>query len=239
MLPSQPNQSFIDGLACLQALAVSLKPLGCRELARMLDMNRTKVSRLLGTMEHLQLASKTANRKYVAGSGIHVLAAQSLYSSSLLKVALKPLEKLAGLNLTVALGVLWRDSVSYFYNRLPGTDVTDAIGRLNMYPATRSSIGMVLLADLKNEEIKDIYKEKEIPGFPEGIGRLLERIETIRSLEYGYVRETHIKSFSIAFGVGAPYIGAVALSGTVAEPEILKHLGALKETAREINELII
>ncbi|PZU27671.1 MAG: transcriptional regulator, partial [Stenotrophomonas sp.] len=34
---AQPNQSLIDGIATLQALASSPEPVGCRELARQLD----------------------------------------------------------------------------------------------------------------------------------------------------------------------------------------------------------
>ena len=33
-LGAQPNQSLIDGMATLQALATSAEPIGCRELAR-------------------------------------------------------------------------------------------------------------------------------------------------------------------------------------------------------------
>ena len=38
MLPAQPNQSLIDGLECLQALSSTDRPVGSRELARMLGL---------------------------------------------------------------------------------------------------------------------------------------------------------------------------------------------------------
>src|SRR5690348_18426155 len=80
-LNSQPNQSLIDGIATLQALATSSEPAGCRELARRLGIDATKVNRLLKTLAYLGIARQTADRKYAPGPGMHVLAAQSLFAS--------------------------------------------------------------------------------------------------------------------------------------------------------------
>ena len=86
-LNAQPNQSLIDGIATLQALAMSPEPIGSRELARQLGIDSTKVNRLLKTLAYLGIARQTANRKYTAGPGMHVLAAQSLFASGLIRRA--------------------------------------------------------------------------------------------------------------------------------------------------------
>ncbi|RRQ95553.1 transcriptional regulator, partial [Enterococcus faecalis] len=91
---AQPNQSLIDGINTLQALASSPEPIGCRELARQLDSDPTKINRLLTTLAYLGIARQTANRKYTAGPGMHVLAAQSLFASGLIRRALPELEQL-------------------------------------------------------------------------------------------------------------------------------------------------
>ncbi|MBI1519690.1 IclR family transcriptional regulator, partial [Escherichia coli] len=38
-MSSQPNQSLIDGIRCLQYLVSSDRAIGCRELARLMDIN--------------------------------------------------------------------------------------------------------------------------------------------------------------------------------------------------------
>src|SRR5262245_29763060 len=103
MLPAQPNQSLIDGLACLQALASSSEAVGNRELARALGLEPTRVNRLLKTLAHLGLAEQDAQRRYRPGPAIHVLAAQSLFGSKLIRRAIGPLEELHRFGLIVAL----------------------------------------------------------------------------------------------------------------------------------------
>src|SRR3569623_3112126 len=80
---AQPNQSLIDGITTLQALATSPEPGGCRELARRLHADPTKINRLLKTLAYLGIARQPANRKYTAGPVMHVLAAPSLFASRL------------------------------------------------------------------------------------------------------------------------------------------------------------
>src|SRR3569832_995305 len=117
---AQPNQSLIGGITTLQALATSPEPVGCRGLARRLHADPTKLNRLLRTLANLGIARQTANRKYTAGPGMHVLAAQSLFASGLIRRALPELEALRRFGHTVALGVLWGDNVSYLFFVPPG-----------------------------------------------------------------------------------------------------------------------
>jgi len=151
-LNAQPNQSLIDGIATLQALATSPEPVGCRELARRLDADPTKINRLLKTLAYLGIARQTANRKYTAGPGMHVLAAQSLFASGLIRRALPVLEGLRRFGHTVALGVLWGDSVSYLFHAPPGIEASRGLGRIGLLPATTSGIGIVLLSELDDDE---------------------------------------------------------------------------------------
>ena len=82
---AQPNQSLIDGIAVLQALAVSPDPVGGRELARRLGFEPTRVNRLLKTLAYLNIARQTADRRYAPGPGMTVLAAQSLFASQFIQ----------------------------------------------------------------------------------------------------------------------------------------------------------
>jgi hypothetical protein len=133
-LNAQPNKSLIDGIATLQALATSPDPVGSRELARRLNIDSVKVNRLLKTLAYLGIARQTADRKYTAGPGMHVLAAQSLFASGLIRNALPVLEGLRRFGHTVALGVLWQDNVSYLFHAPPGIEASRGLGRIGLLP---------------------------------------------------------------------------------------------------------
>lgn len=66
-MSSQPNQSLIDGIRCLQYLVSSDRAIGCRELARLMDINTTRVNRLLMTMASIGLTMQDEHRRYVPG----------------------------------------------------------------------------------------------------------------------------------------------------------------------------
>lgn len=233
---TQFNQGLVDGITTLQALATSDHPVGSRELARRLEMDTSKVNRLLRTLTYLGITRQTADRKYTAGPGMHVLAAQSLFASGLIKHALKPLESLTHYGLIVAMGVLWRDSVSFLYHALPGMPSHEALGRIGLYPATESGLGVALLANLSDDQIRDIYTTHDIPHFPEGIESLLDTVQNTRNL--GYARfETKVKTHqhTIAVTVGDPVVCAIGVSGWIPESvtgEIVEELKAVSEAIK-------
>lgn len=232
---AQPNQSLIDGIATLQALATAPEPIGCRELARRIGLDPTKANRLLKTLAYLGIARQTTNRKYTPGPGMHVLAAQSLFASGLIRRALPILEGLRRFGHTVALGVLWNDSVSYLFHAPPGLEASRGLGRIGLLPATTSGIGMVLLSELGDERVSAIYEAKDIPSFPGGLQELLDRLATIRQLGYARVhvaddRDHHV----IAVSTGDPGHAGVALSGWIPEGATEALVQALRIAAVEL-----
>ena len=229
-LNSQPNQSLIDGIATLQALATSSEPAGCRELARRLGIDPTKVNRLLKTLAYLGIARQTADRKYAPGPGMHVLAAQSLFASGLIRRALPVLEALRRFGHTVALGVLWEKNVSYLFHAPPGVEASHGLGRIGLLPATTSGIGMVLLSEHEDQEVRELYAGADIPQFPGGIEPLLAKLDEVRRLGYARVhvaddRDHHV----IAVSTGDPAHAGVGVSGWIPEaatPPIVEALQA-------------
>jgi DNA-binding IclR family transcriptional regulator len=126
-MSSQPNQSLIDGIRCLQYLVTSGRAIGCRELARLMGINATRVNRLLMTMAAIGLTQQDEHRRYLPGPGIHALAAQAIRGSALFSQALPLLERHAPKDIVVALGVLWEDQVIYIYHSEPGSQVSQAL----------------------------------------------------------------------------------------------------------------
>jgi len=234
-LNAQPNKSLIDGITTLQALATSPYPVGCRELARRLDIDPVKVNRLLKTLAYLGIARQTADRKYTAGPGMHVLAAQSLFASGLIRHALPVLENLRRFGHTVALGVLWQDSVSYLFHAPPGIEASRGLGRIGLLPATTSGIGIVLLSEYEDDDVRELYTDRELPMFPEGIEQLLAKLAEVRQLGYARVhvadaRDHHV----VAVSTGDPAHAGVAMSGWIPEAATTELVAALRAAATEI-----
>lgn len=157
-LPAQPNRSLMDGLACLQAITVCERAVGTRELARQLGLEATRVNRLLGTLAHLGLAEKDEKRRYRPGPAVHVLAAQAMFGSGLLRRALGHLDALRDTGLMIAMGVLWTDRVAYLYHGGSDTPASQAIGHVRLYPARRSGLGLAMLAERTLAEVDGLYR---------------------------------------------------------------------------------
>lgn len=209
-LPAQPNQSLIDGLAVLQGVIGRREAVGSRELGRELEIEPTRVNRLLKTLAHLGLTDQGEDRRYRPGPAIHVLAAQAMFGSGLIRKAIPHLESLHGHGLLVAMGVLWRDQVCYLYHATPGMPAGEALGRVGLFPATRSGIGMALLA--RSPDLRRFARE------------LQTDLRAVRERGYAYVqtddhavkRPTH--SLGVALPGDAPT--AIAVSGDVPRSRI-------------------
>jgi DNA-binding IclR family transcriptional regulator len=233
---AQPNQSLIDGITVLQALAISRDPVGCREVARRVGMETTRVNRLLKTLAYLGIARQTSDRKYRAGAGMTVLAAQSLFASGLLRRSLPALEELRRFGHTVAMGVRWRDNVSYLFHAPPNMPANDALGRIGLYPATRGGIGMALLAAIEDDEVAEVYGGGPIPGYDD-LPQLLGALDQVRSQGFARLKvKDSPEQHTVAVTVGTTSFAAIGLSGWIPEPAMPELLDALRAAAAKIEQ---
>ena len=212
MLPAQPNQSLMNGLACLQAVVTADGPVGSREVARQLGLEHTRVSRLLGTLCHLGFVERTERRKFRPGAGIHVLSAQSLRGSGLLAAALPHMRALADEALTLALGVLWDRSISYLVHARPAQPPDDAIGAHRLYPAEESILGVALMAHVTDAEVRRRFSRPPRALAREAIAGFLEKVRRARA-EGVAIEETAPGTWSLAAVVGEPPVAAIAWAG--------------------------
>jgi DNA-binding IclR family transcriptional regulator len=200
--PAQPNRSIQDGLECLWQLVAEARPVGSREMARMLEMEPTRANRMLGTLAAMGLAARTPERKYVPGPGIHVLAAMSLRGSRLLDAAVAPMEQLARrTGGRVALGVLWRRHVCYLFHGQPDRAPLAAVAGHTLYPAERSSIGKALLAARPDGDVRQRFAEHDIDR-----DALLAELDRVRRQDYAVNRAE-----SMAVTVGDPPVAGLAV----------------------------
>ena len=232
MLPAQPNQSLIDGLACLQHLAARGEALACADLARELGLETTRANRLLRTLAHLGLAEQDEKRRYRPGPAIHVLAAQALFGSGLLRAAMPHLEELRRFNCVVAMGVLWRDKVCYLYHASPKTPPGEALGKVGLYPVIQSGIGCALLAAEEDKQVKERLK-----GLTDAAAmrELLTKLRTFRQTGVAIVPQENQKNvISYGVAIGDRPAAAIGLSGQLTASIEPKAIEALQQAASAI-----
>ncbi len=218
MLPSQPNQSVITALTCLQQVIANEGALGSREAARQLGMEESRVRRMLHTLAGIGLLSRDEQARYHAGPGLHVLAAQALRASGLLAAAMPHLGELRTGQQTAALAVLWQGQVSYLVHARPPRRIEEGIGSHEIHPASHSSLGHILLAHAPDraEQLKALKESGRTPrggaaagaDLSRGIGELLNEAK-----RRGYARLTFPNGeVSVAVAIGDPAIAAIGAS---------------------------
>ncbi|MFS2225851.1 helix-turn-helix domain-containing protein [Pantoea sp. B65] len=231
-MSSQPNQSLIDGIRCLQYLISNGHSVGCRELARLMGLNVTRVNRLLMTLASMGLAEQDEHRRYRPGHGIHALAAQAIRGSSLFSQTLPLLEQHAPADLTVAMGVLWEDKVIYIYHSEPGLQVSQALAGFNTLPVWESVIGMALLAAEDDDALR--------PRFTPAQWQTLYP-HLVEKRKHGHVVWRHNDGeVSMARTIGSNR-AAIAFAGMYQyhETAINDRLLALKTLAGQLNQALV
>lgn len=214
----QKNHSLTDGLACLQALAGRNEAIGCRELARSLGLETTRTNRLLRTLAEIGMVEQDERRRYRPSAGIHVLAAQALHGSLLLRAALPVIQTLGTAQRLVALGVLWRDTVSYLWHGHPGNNLAAGLGAVGVYPAIRSSIGQVCLAERDDAYLEQFWTDESARDLG-GLAGLRRRLAEVRRLGYAACQQGN-RTWSIAVTVGSPALAGLALANVPPETDV-------------------
>ncbi len=226
-LPAQKVDGLIDGMAVLQELASDPNPVSGLALAQKLNMSPVRVNRLLKTFAYLGYAYQTTSRKYTVGPAIHVIAAQTMQASGLLRRAFEYLEILGKEEPTVALGMLWRQQVCYLFHKGASRPMGEGFGGHRLYDADKSSLGVALLAELEDDKIRELYGNKDISG-------LMEDIAVARSR--GYALLWHGDHYSLAAKIGVPAYAALGVSGFKDEKQIVPIAERLLEYTEKIEK---
>ncbi|WP_298238985.1 helix-turn-helix domain-containing protein [uncultured Algibacter sp.] len=235
-LPSQPILGLIDGMEVLQLLASTDTEMSGADISRTLKIEKTKVNRILKTLAYQGFAEVSINKKYRLGPAIHVLSAQILHGSKLIKNALRYLIELTELNVVVAMGVLWRDKVAYTYHWEPGIEPVDGLGRVDLFPATQSSIGLKLLSEKTDEGIAEIIDFNEVISGFSSKDDFMATINQIRKQGFGYT--VFGSRASIAVKIGEPARAAIALANINNEVPVQEYIDVLQEKIAKIEEVM-
>lgn len=231
-MSSQPNQSLIDGIRCFQELTTAGRPLGNKELAEKLEINVIKVNRLLRTLKGIGMAEQNAQKKYMPGPVVHILAAQSFHSSALFRAATQVAIRNAFDDRTLAIGILWQDSVVYMYHAQPHQNPAEGLGGYHLYHASQSSIGQVLLAEMSDDELAltiDHWAEEQKEA-------TLQSIKAIR--RDGYFSRLEgagtIDNIASTFSVGGAKAGIAFTDFHIEPSELDHHVVQLNDLIKDI-----
>jgi DNA-binding IclR family transcriptional regulator len=104
---------------------------------------------------------------------------------------------------------------------------------VGLYPATRSGIGLALLAQQDSRQLHGLFGGREIPGFPGGLPDLEAHLAQVRSQGYARV-QLQPRTITLGVGVGAPPYAALAASGDFSEKQQAVLVDRLAQAARAI-----
>lgn len=225
-LPAQKVNGLIDGIEVLQELAMAGEAISGKAIADKLELNPVRVNRLLKTLDYLGLAHRDSSRRYSIGSAMHVLAAQSMAASGLLARSLPQLQELGKLNKVVALGVLWKDQVCYLYHNSNPADFNAGLSRVKLYPVLDSSIGVALLSQLDEMQLKLTLGKR----YTEKVKKMLNKVS-----KNGFAALKHHDHISLAMPIGKPAYAALAISNIKNKDEQEKFQEILERAITKIN----
>jgi len=220
----------------LQAAVGAHQPVGCTQLAREFDLDVTRVNRILGTFAYLGMLKRTRNRKYIAGPGVHVLAAMSLHGSHLIQCAAPHMKALrADLKADVYVGVLWRARVTYFRYAKQGREPAMLRPGMVLTPAQDSGIGRILMAQMTDEQVRDMYAE--CGDTTCDMEALMATLAKVRKKGYAMGRGGD----TLAVPIGTPPIAGLALNrpGPPKQRIYAKEAPALVERLQATAETIV
>lgn len=125
----------------------------------------------------------------------------------------------------MALGVLWRRHVAYLVHALPLQPIVDGLGRVGLFPAERSSIGIILLSTWRDADLRECLGNDT---------RAWRDIRAARQSGYALLHpDKREDTLAVAIGAANPYAG-LALSGNIDDRRASELLPALRDAARRI-----
>ncbi len=201
------SQTVERALEVLAAFDDAHPELGIRELARMLQMDRTVVYRIVATLEARKfLEQNPATRRYRIGQAAFATGQFYVRSNPIFNAAVPRLQAVAAThNVNAFLATLHEDSVLYMSSiqlREPITFLLSAGSRGRVHT---SSLGKVLLAGLEDAQVEKILRRiRMVPLTPRSqvsVKGLMTEVRQVRRQGYATSRDTMVMGLA---SVGAP-----------------------------------
>ncbi len=180
---------------------------GVSELAKKLELPKSTVSEMMATLASQGLLERTSSRRYRLGWRLYELSRTLLDTTSFYPEARRAMHELVERwGETTSLGVLSGSQVVYVEKLQAAFAVYEILASLNIHvPSHGSSLGKVLLAHRKWDEVEDLFKGQQLAALTprtiitlEGLKQELEQVR-----KQGYAVDEEEVAAGVC-GVSAP-----------------------------------
>lgn len=241
-------QSLQSALDVLEAFSLKEKNLGISEISRKLDMNKSRVHRILVTLENSGYVTRNdETQKYRLGLKLFQLGHIVEEQMEVSHFALPVMQKLAfETQETVNLNVI-HDGQRMSVEKIESPhEIRQAVELGKTLPLYSGAPGKVLLANLPQNRINEILHQAKLKAMgPRTItdpGKLMEELEKVRDLGYSVsFEETYLGAVSIAAPVrdfSGKVIAAISITGPVSrfsEENIKRFIPLALQAGKEIS----
>lgn len=179
------------GLAVLQMFSARRPVVSVTDIGKELRISRSSAFRLTYTLEHLGFLQKVKNtKKYQLGNKVLGLGFGYLSSLGLIESTRAPLADLSE-ELNVSTHLVQRDGLEVVYvaRYAANHHIASNVHVGTRFPVHATALGQILLADLADEVIEELFEHAEMIRYtkhtPTTVEELLKRV--VRGRKQGYL----------------------------------------------------
>lgn len=248
---SRYNIRVLDRAFRILSLLTDGKPRTLAEISESIDLNPSTTFRMLSTLSyHRYVRRNEMTNQYQLGLACLELAQGYTFSDSLRRVALAELEALRDeTKETVHLVVLDQMQIVYI-EKIPGLHaigiMSSRVGR--QAPAYCTGVGKVLLAYLKEDQVRSFYDQKGFHRFTSttitDLDLLMQELAQIRGQGYALDKGEHEDEVRCVaapiFDMEGRAVAAISISGPALRMDPIEEnhpmIDRAKETASRISQ---
>lgn len=182
-----PLSSLLNGVRVLDAFTVEAPLLGVNDIARRVELHKSTVSRILATLEGIDLVERDATSgRFRLGIGLIGLAGPLLAHLDVRTLAHGDLETLVGLTGETCALAVWSGHASVIVEQLPSPRQVKHTTPLGARFTRASSASVqVFLAELDEAAVRTLLREGHVQPGPAGADALFDRLAQVRAQGYG------------------------------------------------------
>lgn len=181
-----PLLSLLNGVRVLESFSVAESLLGVNELARRLRLHKSTVSRILASLEQVNLVERDEQSgRFRLGIGVIGLAGPLLANLDVRRIAYPALEELVNLTSETAALSLWSGHESTVVEQIPSPRQVKHTTPLGVrFTKASSSSVQVFLAEQTEAQVRTLLRQGLVTAGPGGEDSLFERLELVRGQGY-------------------------------------------------------
>lgn len=211
-----PLHSLLNGIRVLEAFSVAEPLLGVNEIARRVDLHKSTVSRVLSTLEQVDLVERDEHTgRFGLGLGVIGLAGPLLAHLDVRRVSYSALQQLVGWTEETAALAVWSGHESIVVEQVPSPKQVKHTAPLGTrYAKSKSASVQVFLAGQPESELRRLLRQGLIvdsSSSDEDVSGLVERLADVDRRGFALNDgETNPEELSVAAPVRDHRRGAVA-----------------------------